>query len=121
VLAAPGPAGGEVVPAAVTRVQRLLEGRADEPLALDDLAREAGWSPGHLIKEFRRGLGLTPHAYLLQVRVEHARRRIAEGCSLVDAALASGFADQSHLNRQFKRVLGVTPGVFARGLHRRAA
>lgn len=104
-------------PRAVRRAVRLLEERADEPLRLDDLAGATGWSRGHLIKEFRRALGLTPYAYLLQLRVERARARIAAGRPLAEAAHASGFADQSHMNRLFKRVLGVTPGVFARGLH----
>ena len=88
----------------------------DDPaarLSLGDLAHEAGVSRYQLLRGFARELGLTPHAYVLQRRIAMARRIIRAGYSLSEAALASGFCDQSHLNRFFLRQFGVTPGRYA--------
>ncbi|NEQ55828.1 MAG: helix-turn-helix transcriptional regulator, partial [Leptolyngbya sp. SIO3F4] len=56
-----------------------------------------------------------PHAYLNHVRVHQAKRLLASGHSITDAALSTGFADQSHLHRHFKKMVGVTPGQYVRG------
>ncbi|HET9473608.1 MAG TPA: AraC family transcriptional regulator [Steroidobacteraceae bacterium] len=88
----------------------------DDPTArqsLGDLAQEAGVSRYQLLRGFARELGLTPHAYVLQRRIAMARRLLRAGSSLSEAALASGFCDQSHLNRVFLRQFGVTPGRYA--------
>jgi AraC-like DNA-binding protein len=66
-----------------------------------------------LVRSFARNTGLTPHAYLVQRRVLLARRLIAGGTALADAAAASGFADQSHMTRVFVRKYGMAPGAFA--------
>jgi AraC-like DNA-binding protein len=86
------------------------------PVSLDDLARETGLSHFQLIRGFARETGLPPHAYLLQRRLQQARSLIVRGMPLVDVAAASGFADQSHLNRLFLRNFGVTPGAYARAV-----
>ena len=96
----------------VARVRALLDERYGEELALEDLAAVAGLSRAHLIRAFRRGVGLSPHAYLLDVRVRRAREGVRRGESPAAVAAACGFCDQSHLNRAFKARLGVTPGAF---------
>jgi AraC-like DNA-binding protein len=63
---------------------------------------------------FKREVGLTPLAYRNQVRLGHARRLLLRGAPAADAALAVGYADQSHLSRQFQRVVGVSPGRYTR-------
>lgn len=91
----------------------------DDPAAahtLAALAHEAGLSRYALVRSFARATGLTPHAYLVQRRLHCARRLIAQGLPLGEAALASGFADQSHLTRLFVRSYGLTPGTYARAL-----
>ena len=91
----------------------------DDPAAahtLAALAQEAGLSRYALVRSFARATGLTPHAYLVQRRLQCARRLIAQGLPLGEAALASGFADQSHLTRLFVRSYGLTPGTYARAL-----
>ena len=88
----------------------------DDPaarLTLGVLAHEAGVSRYQLLRGFARELGLTPHAYILQRRIEMARRLIRASHSISEAALAAGFCDQSHLNRFFLRQFGVTPGRYA--------
>lgn len=86
----------------------------DRDIRLADLAEAAGCTQFHLIRLFRTHLGMPPHAYLLQLRLEHARRLISKGIRISDAALDSGFADQSHLTRAFKRRYGLTPSAFLR-------
>ncbi len=88
------------------------EPEADIPLAA--LAARANVSRFQLLRSFARLTGLTPHAYRLQRRVQAARRMILSGTPLAEAAAASGFADQSHMTRLFRRVYGLAPGAFAR-------
>lgn len=89
----------------------------DDPaaaLTLAGLAAGAGLSRYQFLRAFTRLTGLPPHAYLLQRRVQQARRLVGDGWALADAATASGFADQSHMTRCFVRSFGLTPGAFAR-------
>jgi len=97
--------------AALRRAQNLMLEHWNQPLALEDLAREAGLSPFHFCRQFGRAYGLTPHRYQLVLRVARARALIAQGAPVAEAALATGFADQSHLGRQFKSCFGYSPGV----------
>lgn len=88
---------------------------ADAPLAapsLAELAALAGLSRYQLLRRFARRYGMPPHAWLLSRRAEYARRLILGGCTLTEAALASGFADQSHMTRVFVRHHGFTPGAW---------
>ncbi len=88
----------------------------DDPLAdwsLADLADACSLSRFQLVRSFSRNTGFTPHAFLLHRRILLARRLIAGGMALADAAAASGFADQSHMTRVFTRKYGVSPGAFA--------
>jgi len=88
----------------------------DDPLAdwsLADLAGACGLSRFQLVRSFARNTGFTPHAFLLHRRTLLARRLIAGGMALADAAAASGFADQSHMTRVFVRKYGVAPGAYA--------
>lgn len=78
-------------------------------LTLERIGAVAGLTPFQLIIAFKRTLDLTPHAYLTQLRLRAALRRLQAGQSIVEAALASGFYDQSALNRHFKRTFGITP------------
>ncbi|MEP9316615.1 AraC family transcriptional regulator [Pseudomonas sp. LABIM340] len=94
-------------------VARMLERIHDDPRnapALVELAGIAGLTPFAALRRFRRELGTTPHAYLLQYRVRQAHKAIGEGRTLADAAQLAGFADQSHMTRAFARQLGLTPG-----------
>ena len=68
---------------------------------------------GRFIRAFRKEVGLSPHAYLNQLRLLEARRLIAQGRAPADVATQVGFYDQSHLIRHFKRVYGITPGQYA--------
>jgi AraC family transcriptional regulator len=82
---------------------------------LNDIAQAVNLSPFHLARLFKNSVGVSPHQYLIQVRVNSARSLLSAGSgerSLAEVASAVGFADQSHLTRHFKRVVGVTPSQF---------
>ena len=93
-------------------VRELLDDRVAENVGLDDLAAVAGLSRFHLIRAFQRRYGVTPFAYQRNRRIEKARAVLRTGASLADAAAGAGFADQSHLGRAFRAVMGATPGEY---------
>lgn len=101
----------------IARVTELMRDRYAEELSLDDFAAEAGLSRHHLIRAFRRELRMTPHAYLLNLRVQAARRRLRAGEAPAEVAAATGFCDQAHLTHAFKARLGVAPGAYRAGFH----
>lgn len=98
--------------AAARRVRDYLEACYAEEADLATLAAVAGVTRHHLVRQFKRAYGITPHAYLTDCRVRAARRRLAEGEPPADVAAACGFFDQSHLTRAFKARTGVGPGAF---------
>ena len=73
-----------------------------------------GISEVHLTRIFRQQVGMPPYAYLTYRRVEEAKKLLQQQWSLTQTALETGFADQSHLTRQFKKMLGITPGTYRR-------
>jgi AraC-like DNA-binding protein len=103
-------------PHLVRLVREILHASYADPArsSLDALAAEAAVTPFHLVRAFTRAAGMSPHQYLVQVRVAHARRLLAAGTAPSVAAAMTGFADQSHLTTQFKRYLGITPGRYQR-------
>jgi AraC-like DNA-binding protein len=98
---------------AVTRVKDWLHAHPDQNVSIRALAALAGLSPYYLVRVFRRQFGVPPHRYQTIVRVHRARQLLKSGACLSDVAQRTGFYDQSHLTRCFKRTLGVTPGRYA--------
>jgi AraC-like DNA-binding protein len=97
---------------AVRRAQGFLDEHYAERVSLEDLARFAGLSPYHLHRSFCRKIGMPPHGYQTQVRIHHARRMLRRGRSISEVACSSGFVDQSHFARHFKKLTGATPGQY---------
>jgi len=97
------------------RALELIDARLDARLTVDMLAREVGLSPAHFARAFKETVGRAPHQYLLWLRLERARR-LLELCDadLSDIAQRTGFADQAHFTRLFKRAYGITPGALTR-------
>jgi AraC-like DNA-binding protein len=100
----------------LSEVRERIDAEFREPLRLPDLATLVGLSPTRLLRAFEAAYGLTPHRYQQSRRVAKARRMILGGAALADVAAACGYSDQSHLNRWFLRIHGVTPGRLRRAL-----
>ncbi|WP_042689547.1 AraC family transcriptional regulator [Azospirillum sp. B506] len=90
----------------------LLHARLADDVGLDDLSAAAGVDRFRLNRAFRAAFGLSPHAYLVRLRLRTARRRLAEGEAPALVAAEVGFADQSHLGRWFRRAYGLTPAAY---------
>nr|WP_231954597.1 AraC family transcriptional regulator [Actinoplanes derwentensis] len=99
--------------AAAQRLRDLLEANIVDGLSLPAASATLHFAPAHLVRSFRQEFGMSPHQYLISRRVDMARRLILTGHPLRQVATDAGFHDQPHLNRHFKRILGVTPGHFA--------
>lgn len=97
---------------AIERARCYIKENVSEVITLTQLSRVAGLSRFHLVRSFTRHVGVAPHRYQICVRVARARRLLKKGASIAEAALSTGFADQSHLTRHFRQTFGITPGRF---------
>jgi AraC-like DNA-binding protein len=95
------------------QVRERIDDAPEDAHPLADLAALAGLSRYQTLRGFARLTGLTPHAYVVQRRLDAARRYMRQGSALADAAAAAGFADQSHMHRIFVARHGFTPGAYA--------
>jgi AraC-like DNA-binding protein len=105
-------------PRHVATIRAFLHEHYDRRVSLADLARMVELNPVYLVRSFRRHTGLPPHAYQRQMRLNRACRMLQLGAPVSEVAYVIGFADQSHLTRVFKHVMGVTPAQYARGFQR---
>ncbi|MFT4069920.1 AraC family transcriptional regulator [Paraburkholderia sp.] len=101
----------------IALMQERLTGDLVEPVTLAEIAKAAGLSPFHAARLFTQSTGLPPHAWRNQVRLQRALAPLRAGISVTDVAAASGFTDQSHFTRHFRRMFGVPPGQW-QGTHR---
>lgn len=97
---------------AVGRARAYLDENTSLKVTLDDLAIHAGVTPFRLLRAFQRTVGATPHSYQMQARVRMAHAMLRRRESLAEVAAAAGFADQAHLTRVFKTIMGATPGQY---------
>jgi AraC-like DNA-binding protein len=97
----------------VRRAQEYIRQRCAQNISLQELATEIGISPFHLVRSFRKHCGVPPHVYLTQMRIEQAQALLRSGVTIAEVAIQTGFVDQSHLTRHFKRFVGVTPGQYS--------
>jgi AraC-like DNA-binding protein len=97
---------------AVRRARDYLTEHYATDLGLEELAAVAGLSRAHLIRAFRKEFHITPHAFLTDIRIRAARRRLQAGELPAEVALECGFADQAHFTRHFKARTGLTPGQY---------
>ncbi len=118
---ASAPANGRLadVPA-VEKARAYLHERFADHVRVATLADECGLSSFHMMRMFRRVVGVPPYAYLVQLRVNRAQTMLSRSCSVAEVAYACGFSDQSHLTRTFRRAVGVPPGQYARQVAHRS-
>lgn len=100
--------------ASVQKARHYLDEHYAENISLGQLATLVNLSPFHLLRAFRNQVGLPPHTYQTQMRILQAKRLLRLGASCIDTALTVGFADQSHLSKHFKRIVGIPPGQYLR-------
>ncbi|WP_119168928.1 AraC family transcriptional regulator [Algihabitans albus] len=96
----------------VSRAVDYIEAQLETSLRLEQIAAEAGIGPRHLLRGFRRTLGATPQQYVRQARVRRVCGLLRAGEGFAQAASAAGFADQAHMTRVFRSLLGMTPSAF---------
>ena len=106
----PSPAVGNLT--AIRRTREFIDTYSDQDIRIDDLVAVSCLSSFHLIHLFTRQVGVPPHTYQTLTRLRHARKLLRSGVPIADAAVQTGFFDQSHLTNTFKRYVGVTPRQF---------
>ncbi|ROR08652.1 AraC family transcriptional regulator [Erwinia sp. JUb26] len=103
---------------AVLPVQELMASCPEKNWSLQQLADVAHLSPWHFLRQFKKSIGMTPHAWLVQARLQKAQRRLKQGDTIAQVSSLCGFSDQSHFTRHFKNSMGVTPGEYVQALKR---
>jgi AraC family transcriptional regulator len=101
-------------PAWLAEVRSILARRFAEKVTLAELADAVGVHPVHLARAFRKHCGTSVGEHVRALRLEHAREQILAGAPLVEVAVQTGFADQSHLTKAFSRAFGVGPAEYRR-------
>jgi AraC-like DNA-binding protein len=99
----------------LTQLSRYIDQHATEDVSLETLCAFSGFSEGHLIRSFKQAFGFTPHAYLVNRRVQLGQSQLKKGTPIAEAALNAGFSDQPHFQRAFKRRVAATPNQYRLG------
>lgn len=105
---------------AALRARQYIDANIDQGFSLAELGSAIGYSRWQLSRDFRTLFGTSPYRYLVARRLHEARRHLLDGAGIADAAIASGFADQSHFGRLFKKQYGLTPNAWLDAMRRAA-
>ena len=104
-------------PRALNRVREKIEANLDTDLSLEALSEETGYSRGHFLRMFHAATGMTPHQYVLDLRLRRAQECLRQSrSSILDVAVLCGFSSQSHMTTVFRRRFEMTPGQFRRNI-----
>ena len=98
----------------VERACAFMEQHCAERVSLEQISRAAELSRSALLRAFTREKGVTPYLYLQNIRIREAKKLLRQGLPPVEAALRTGFSDQSHFTRDFRRFIGLSPGTYRR-------
>jgi AraC-like DNA-binding protein len=93
-------------------IKREILGNPELELSIDQMSKKVNVSSYHVIRKFSDENGLTPHKFQMQCRIRKAQKLLRQGYRVVDVAHMVGFCDQSHLDRVFKKQVGITPEQF---------
>jgi AraC-like DNA-binding protein len=108
----PLPNRGGLSPARTHRICEYIHSNLNQNISLEALAEMAGLSTHHFARAFKQTVGMPPHGYVLQRRIEHAQQMLRNtDLPMSEIALSAGFSDQSHLARHFRRITGMSPSV----------
>jgi HD-GYP domain-containing protein (c-di-GMP phosphodiesterase class II) len=112
---APCTSSPQLTPCQIAMLRDYISDRLAQHISLSELATSVGLSVSYFTRLFKQSFGLAPHRYLITCRVERAKSLLLQGdLTLAEVAHAVGFADQSHLNRHFKRLMGISPGMLGK-------
>lgn len=103
------------VPACREEIEKVctwMEQHYNQRISLDQLCRCAGLSKSTLLRAFARAKGVTPYRYLENIRIGRAKKLLEQGLPPIEAALQTGFSDQSHFTNYFSRMMGFAPGYY---------
>jgi AraC family transcriptional regulator len=104
-----------LTPRQIAMLRDYMYDRLDQDISLSELAASVDLSVSYFTRLFKQSLGLAPHQYLIACRVERAKSLLLKSnLTLAEVAHAVGFVDQSHLNRHFKRMMGISPGMLCK-------
>jgi AraC-like DNA-binding protein len=106
------PATSSTKLAEVGRAAEFIRHNCQHSLKLEEICKEVALSASHLIRSFKNAYGLTPHAYLVNCRIDYCRSQIRLGRPIADVAMAAGFSDQAHMHRSFRKLVAATPGQY---------
>ncbi|MCI8375498.1 MAG: AraC family transcriptional regulator [Lachnospiraceae bacterium] len=96
----------------IEKVCMFMEQHFAERIYLDQLCRQEGLSKSTLLRAFTKSKGITPYRYLETIRINEAKKLLSNGVSLPDAAMRTGFFDQSHFTNYFTSFIGLAPGMY---------
>lgn len=106
---------GGLAPFNLRRVMEFVEGNLTEPLSVDQLAQQASLSPFHFARSFKHSTGMTPHQYVTERRMRHAKRMLSDfQMKLAEVGKQAGFSSQSRFTTVFRKHVGLTPGEYRR-------
>jgi AraC family transcriptional regulator len=112
--AAPAPAPGALSQEQMDMTTDYMQAHLPDPISLAQIAAVSGLSPSHFARRFKTANGMPPHRYLMQLRVERAKKLLHYDHAIAEVALRCGFAHQEHLTRVFRRLTGLTPALYRR-------
>jgi AraC-like DNA-binding protein len=108
----PAPAVAREPNQRLARAAEFIDENYTRALKLEEICAAADLSPSYLIRAFREQYGMTPHAYVVNRRIEFSRAQLRRGHAIADVAAQAGFADQAHLQRAFRQFVAATPGQY---------
>lgn len=94
------------------KLKQIIIDAPENVFLIEDMAKSVGISPYHMIRQFKNVCGLTPHQFQIQCRVRKGQKLLEEGKSVTEAAYATGFCDQSHFDRCFRKIVRLTPNAY---------
>ena len=104
-------------PRLLSRVRAKIEAHLDCDLSLSELAEVSGYSRAHFLRMFRTATGMTPHQYVLELRLARAKEHLRQKeLTVTDIASTCGFSSQSHMTSAFRKYLEVTPAEYRRNI-----
>lgn len=98
------------------KLKQMILNAPENVFFIEDMAKNIGISPYHMIRQFKAACGLTPHQFQIQCRVRKAQKLLKTGKSVTEAAYVSGFCDQSHFDRCFRKIVRLTPSEYKKSI-----